>query len=1220
MKLIPALLALVLLGGPARAANEVAPFYPAPRPLPAAAAGPTTIPSAEIAVTLPDGTRLAPGDFNESRSLNGSWKISGLEQSAVPFGPPTARDRDYEQTAFDDTGWDEITVPLDWHRQYPKFRSKSLPYVKGTYRRAFELSEADLARGGRILLHFGVIGYDGTVFVNGREIGRHRGDFTPAQFDVTDAVRVGKNQLAIRVLTDFGPNRSDVPLATHAYGSQWGFDDIKGGLWQSVSLRIEPAVRFHRMLVNPVLADDSLRIDYAIENNTGAETILDLGFVVSTALKAEPNQLNSLVKLGPVRLRPGANTGTASVRLDRPVRWSPENPFLYYVTGYAASPEGAVVSARAERFGFRDFRIIDGKFHLNGERIYLFGENISSATYGGRGRTLAEDREHLLGRMARFKSLGVNILRPAHMPPIPDLLEFADELGLMIYNEWGWCFTNKIDPPAFQENNERELVEWLTRDHNHPSVVMWAGGNEVIHKDRPEIRRLLDRQVDIIRDFDRQKRPAGSFSGSASWISYGTDPLNTDFLDLHDYAGFFRPSWTVFRDALDKNIAGSLEHYGRAGRDLGMPYIIWECVGYSWGALSDPDFKLNDIDAYAKYAQGPTSWGRPNGIGLAGTIGLAAALDPDRGLAYARAKFGHRLLEQVRQDLRIDGLAPWFLSDVLAAATLWNQPVLPGIRDAAGLPPVNFFSDDVHETELFVVNSTADTLRDVSFRVWLRTLEGDDIELGRFTPPAGRVAPWQKAVLPAKFRIPRVASPTPQLRVTLNNAAGETLGQNFYNVGIRDRAMLADRLPVAETIALLDTGDATSVDQTARILRALSVPFDVVPVARLSSRHTAAILPAATPDSPSLSVNQRELLAWARAGGKLLILEQAPSDRPLLPGAKIVASHLAYVDLAIPEHPVFAGLSQRDFDQWNNPDAGYVIDAGIEPFTTNAIAVRAPQLSSNKIENAVVEATVGRGRVFWSQLNATKLWGVDSSASLYLRNVLGYMLGGEPAYAKARPLPEPEIPGSARLIPAGREVFIDLSAHANQGFANDGRNGGWTAQGADDFAGMPVGLQDLQGVPFRIIDPAANRGKSSLVLRGSQRPAFPPRIDGIPVNQKLSRLFFLHASAWTGDDVGRYRLNYEDGSYHDLLLVNGRNTGDWLAPRELPEATLVVAQGNRQGTGLIGLYRAEFANPHPQKKILTLDFLWSGFEHGIEWRPGLAPVPILVAVTGEQTP
>jgi Beta-galactosidase/beta-glucuronidase len=1207
---------LLLLAGACPAVAAVPPFYPDPEPLGEAATSSTTITPAEIDLTLPDGTRIAPGKLSETRSLNGTWKLSRLEASAKPFDEPTALERRYGQPGFDDSEWDTISVPLDWYRQYPKLRTKQKPYVKGTYRRRFTLSESDLARGGRIVLRFGVIGYEGTVFVNGREVGAHKGDFTPCEFDITEAARAGENVIAVRVRTDFGPNKGDVPFATHVYGSQWGMDDIKGGLWQSVSLRLESALRVREMWVTPMLADSSLKIDYTV-NNPGPETVsARIGFAVSTALKADANRLNSHAEPVAITLRPGDNTGTAVVKLRAPRLWSPEDPYLYFVTGYVKDAAGAIVSARAERFGFREFRVVDGKFHLNGERIYLFGENFSSASYGGRRPTIEEDREHLRARIARFKSLGVNILRPAHMPPIPDAYEFADEIGMMIYNEWGWCFTSKIDAAAFQENNERELAEFITRDHNHPSVVMWSAGNEVSHKDKPEVRRLLDRQVDLIRRLDRHGRPVGSFSGSGSWFSYGTDPLNTDFIDLHDYAGFFRPSWTVFKKSMDGNIAGTLEHYGRTGRDLGMPYIIWECVGYSWGGRSDPDFKLNDIDAYAKYANGPTSWGTPNGIGLAGTIGLAAALDPDRGLAYGRAKMGHRILEQIRQDPRFDGFAPWFLNDSLLAATLWNQPIFPGIRDANGLPPVNFFAGDACELELFAVNSTARPVRAASFRVWLRTEDGTDIEIARF--PQADIAPWEIRVQPAKLKIPSVPSPYPQLRVTLDAADGQVLGQNFYNVGVRERARLTEPLKVAEKVALLNTDDPEGVARTTNILRALGVNFDLVSPDALSDAHTVAILPAAGAKSRGVAVDHRALRGWARRGGKLLILEQRPSSRALLPGAKVVDSHLAFVDIAIPEHPVFAGLEQRDFDQWANPDAGYVIDHGIDPFTTNAIAVRAPQLSSSKIENAVMEATVGRGRIFWTQLNATKLWGVDSSASLYLRNVLAYMLEGGPGWDKARPLPEDDV--ASALIPPGMEFFIDLSAHANQGFADDGKGGAWTAEGGNDFAEMPVGRQDLQGVPFQIIDPKANRGRSSIVLRGSERARFPAKVEGIPVNEKLSRLFFLHACAWPGEDVGSYRLRYEDGTHHDLRLINGRNIGDWRSPRELPEAAPAIIRGSRQGEGLIAVYRTVFPNPHPGKKIVSIDFLSAGADVSIDWRPGLSPVPILVAITGELAP
>lgn len=182
-----------------------------------------------------------------------------------------------------------IAVPLDWYRQYPKAYLREEPYVKGFYRRKFDVNASELD-GRRALLRFGVIGYDAVVFVNGREAGRHKGDFTPCEFDVTNLVKPGENTLAIRVLTDFGTTHGTVPAAKHVYGSQWGWGNIKGGLWQSVELAFVPELYIETMLVNPVLKDSAIRVDYTIDNRSGREFKGELALTVTTALKRDPNK------------------------------------------------------------------------------------------------------------------------------------------------------------------------------------------------------------------------------------------------------------------------------------------------------------------------------------------------------------------------------------------------------------------------------------------------------------------------------------------------------------------------------------------------------------------------------------------------------------------------------------------------------------------------------------------------------------------------------------------------------------------------------------------------------------------------------------------------------------------------------------------------------------------------------------------------------------------
>lgn len=1180
-------------------AAELPPFYPELAP---------EIPygSTVIAKQEAESGGVKPGAFTAVRSLNGKeWKILPPVRSAKPFSDGVDLDKGYQEPAFDDSKWDAIAVPLDWYRQYPRAYLRGEPYVKGFYRRSFDITAQEMA-GKRVLLRFGVIGYDGTVFVNGKEVGRHKGDFTPCEFDITDAVRPGKNLLAIRVLTDFGTTHGNVPAAKHIYGSQWGWGNIKGGLWQSVELAFVPELYMKSMLVSPILAENSIRIDYTLDNRSGKAFRGELAFSAVTALKRDPNKPAGRISI-PVTLKTGENSGTVKLKLNNPVKWSPENPFLYYLTA-VLSDGGKAVSGAVERFGFRDFKIVNGKFHLNGERIYLFGENIRSVDFGGRGTTPEEDRRNLHKNLAGFKRQGVNIIRNAHLPILPAALEIADEIGLMIYDEWGWSFTNILDEPEFQRNNDRELAEWVKRDYNHPAVVMWSGANEVRHRDRPDVKRQLDRQVDRLRELDRSGRPAGSFSGSASWSSYGTEALNTDFLDLHSYFGLSNGSWTLWNRTVNRMYDESLKHYGIKGNQMPCPYIIWECVGFTWGSKLDKNFQLNDMQKYAKYAKGETSWSQGNGIGYAGTIGLAAALDPKRGLEYGKTVFGRRLLEQIRQNPRVDGFAPWQHATNFRPATLWNQPVLAGIRNADGLPPSNFFAGREETRELFIVNSTNRAVKNASATLRLLAADGRELPLAKLTGIT--LEPWKTAVLPLRFKLPAELLTHAQIRLTLNDAAGKELSRNFYNIYIGDGALLKRPVASKEKLALIDFG---RVGEVRKILEALSIPFTVIPVEKLDNSYSAAIIPPGI-EGKLHRFDQKKLEGWMERGGKLLVLEQPVGVGGILFGAQPVNSPLPFADLVFPAHPVFAGLDQRNFDLWENPREGRVISAALSPFTTNAIAVRGPLLGSQNVENAITEALVGKGRVFWSQLDATSLWGKDSSASTYLRNVLDYMLSGAKPFGKVMELERDN--GVTFSIPKERSRFIDLAGHANRGFRDDGDGSGWTGQGINDFRNMPPGVQNVNGVDFRIIDPAKNGGKSCLILRGSDKPDFPARIDGIPVNAKVARLFFLHTSAWKGNEAGCYRINYEDGSSFDYMLIQGRNIGDWWNVGRLPDALPGLVRSNAL-TDSVGTYMAVWENPKPDRKVTSIDFLSAGQSRDIDYLPGRTPVPILVAVTAE---
>lgn len=272
-------------------------------------------------------------------------------------------------------------------------------------------------------------------------------------------------------------------------------------------------------------------------------------------------------------------------------------------------------------------------------------------------------------------------------------------------------------------------------------------------------------------------------------------------------------------------------------------------------------------------------------------------------MSYGKALFGHRLLELARQNPRVDGFAPWQHATGFRPATLWNQPILVGLRNEQGLPPSNFFAGRDAKRELFVVNSTNHEVKNGKIRVWLLTEQGKELPLAEAVLP--ELAPWKTAVLPVTLRMPEKPIGHAQLRATFSGADGKELSRNFYNVYLGSRAVLTDPVKCAEKVALLDVGSPADVETTGAVLKALAIPYAVIPAAKLDGAFTAAIIPAGLENSEPLKLDARKLDAWLRAGGKLLVLEQPVTSGSVLPESKPVLSPLPFADLVYPQHPGF---------------------------------------------------------------------------------------------------------------------------------------------------------------------------------------------------------------------------------------------------------------------------------------------------------------------------
>ena len=201
-----------------------------------------------------------------------------------------------------------------------------------------------------------------------------------------------------------------------------------------------------------------------------------------------------------------------------------------------------------------------------------------------------------------------------------------------------------------------------------------------------------------------------------------------------------------------------------------------------------------------------------------------------------------------------------------------------------------------------------------------------------------------------------------------------------------------------------------------------------------------------------------------------------------------------------------------------------------------------------------------------------------------------------------------------RGVDAARCTPIPIAGSANMAFADDvagdGR-GGWFDQGSsNDFAPMPLGRHVISGVPFDIADPAANGGRSAIVLHGTNRDFFPASAPEIPVGLKASRLYFIHAYGWDepeGTPVLTYRIRYADGQTADFVCRARLEIGPWHGAQVASGAKLAVEATNA-ALGRVNVQCARWENPRPDAEILSIEPISAGS----------AAVPVVVAITAER--
>ena len=390
-------------------------------------------------------------------SFNGGWRFAKGDLEGV------------EAIGFDDSGWEAVRVPHDWAITGP-FDAKENGYAGklpwrgvGWYRKSFELSKANA--GKRVYFDFdGVMAFP-KVYVNGKLAGEWDFGYMSFRVDATDFVKFGETNV-IAVQAD-----------TRRHGTRWY---PGAGIYRKVRMAVcEPVHVGHWgvFVTTPVVADAEaeVRVRTTLENHgksrerVAAET---------TVVDPDGREVARSERSGVID-SDGKCTLDELLKVKKPKRWDIETPRLYKAVTVIRQGE-KVVDRVETKFGIRTFEFTaDDGFHLNGRRVQLYGVNLHH-DHGPLGAAFY--RRAMERQLEIMREMGCNSIRTSHNPPSPELLELCDEMGIVVWDE---CFdkwnatSDRVGQADLVEHNKRQLKNFVMRDRNHPSVMVWSIGNEI---------------------------------------------------------------------------------------------------------------------------------------------------------------------------------------------------------------------------------------------------------------------------------------------------------------------------------------------------------------------------------------------------------------------------------------------------------------------------------------------------------------------------------------------------------------------------------------------------------------------------------------------------------------------------------------------------------------------------------------------------------------------
>ena len=447
----------------------------------------------------------------------------------------------------DDSTWRLVDLPHDWSIELerdPANPSGSaggyFPMGLGWYRKTFAAPEAWC--GKKVRVEFEGVYMNAETWLNGHFLGRHPYGYTSFWYDLTPYLDVGTTNV-LKVMVD---NACQV-------NSRWYSGS---GIYRHVWLMVAEPVHVGHWgvyVTTPEVSPEGalVRVRTTVENEAEVphEVIVRSRIVAPDGAwvgsHGTPHWRGGLAEaraaIGPA----GRHECSQDVLVANPQLWSPDTPDLYHVETEVLV-ENRIVDTATAAFGIRSLHFdAQAGFLLNGQPLKLKGGCVhhDDGVLGAASYDRAEER-----KVELLKASGFNAVRCAHNPPAPAFLDACDRLGMLVIDEAFDCWRDGKNPydyhVSFDDWWRRDLDSMLYRDRNHPSVILWSIGNELVERGQPEGARLARLLAEHVRAVDPTRPVIAAINGFGNAVAWSRADETFAALDVGGYNyqwGQYRP-------------------------------------------------------------------------------------------------------------------------------------------------------------------------------------------------------------------------------------------------------------------------------------------------------------------------------------------------------------------------------------------------------------------------------------------------------------------------------------------------------------------------------------------------------------------------------------------------------------------------------------------------------------------------------------------------------